>query len=108
MKKRKKSKKNFDVFFKKINYKKIKKDVNLYLKTNILAITFLTMGIINGIILRFLTVKNYLNVKPILGDLIVLLVIVAFGYLIKPKNQFKYYLVWLILLSVICFVNCID
>ena len=107
MKKNKKSKKKLGIFLKKINYKKIKKDVSLYLRTNILTITFLIMGLMNGVILRFLTVKNYLNVKPILGDLIVLLVIAAFAYLIKPNRQFKYYLFWIIFLSVICFANSV-
>ena len=107
MKKNKKSKKKLGIFLKKINYKRIKKDVSLYLRTNILTITFLIMGLMNGVILRFLTVKNYLNVKPILGDLIVLLVIAAFAYLIKPNRQFKYYLFWIIFLSVICFANSV-
>ena len=54
-------------YIKKIDYKKIKKEVKVYLKTNILTITFLITNIINGIILRYLTVKNYFNIKPILS-----------------------------------------
>ncbi len=92
---------------KKINYKKIKKEVIKYLKTNILTLSFLGSNIINGILLRFLTVKNYLNFKPILGDLIILLVVITFAYLIKPKNQFKYYLTWSIIFTIECVANCI-
>lgn len=94
-------------YLKKINYKKIKKEVYIYLRTNILTITFLITNIINGIILRYLTVKNYFNIKPILGDLIILLVIISFCYLLKPKHQFKYYIVWAIILTTICIVNCV-
>lgn len=94
-------------FFKNINYKKIKKEVKVYLKTNILTITFLITNIINGIILRFFTVKNYFNIKPILGDLVFLLLIISFCYLIKPKHQFKYYLPWSIIFTIVCMVNCV-
>ena len=37
--------------------------------------------------------KNYFELKPILADLAVVLIIGAFGYFIKPKHQFKYFLV---------------
>ena len=103
----KKGLKKIKNFFKKIDYKNIKKQVSIYLKTNILTITFLISNIINGIILRYLTVKNYFNIKPILGDLVILLVIIAFAYLIKPKNQFKYYIIWSIILSIVCVANCV-
>ena len=94
-------------FIKKLDYKKIKKQVNVYIKTNILTITFLITNIINGIILRYLTVKNYFNIKPILGDLVILLVIISFCYLLKPKHQFKYYITWSIILTLICIFNCV-
>lgn len=94
-------------FFKNINYNKMKKEVKVYLKTNILTITFLITNIINGIILRFFTVKNYFNIKPILGDLVFLLLIISFCYLIKPKHQFKYYLPWSIIFTIVCMVNCV-
>ena len=94
-------------YFKKLDYKKIKKEVKTYINTNILTITFLIGNIINGILLRYFTVKNYFNIKPILGDLILLLVIICFAYLIKPKNQFKYYIVWSCILVIVCIVNCV-
>lgn len=92
---------------KNFNYKKAKKDIIFYLKTNILSLSFLIGSIVNGILIRYFTVKNYFNVKPILGDLVILLLIIAFGYLIKPKNQFKYYITWSIILTLVCFINCI-
>ena len=94
-------------YLKKIDYKKIKKEVNIYLRTNILTITFLTTNIINGIILRYLTVKNYFNIKPILGDLVILLVFISFCYLLKPKHQFKYYITWSVIFMLVCIINCI-
>ena len=103
----KKGLKKIKNFIKNIDYKKIKKEINVYLRTNILTITFLIINIINGIILRYLTVKNYFNIKPILGDLVILLVIISFCYLLKPKHQFKYYITWSIILTLVCIVNCV-
>ena len=103
----KKGLKKIKNYIKSIDYKKIKKEVNIYIRTNILTITFLITNIINGIILRYLTVKNYFNIKPILGDLVILLVIISFCYLIKPKHQFKYYITWSIIFTLICIVNSV-
>ena len=103
----KKGFKKFKKYISKIDYKNIKKEVSIYLRTNILTITFLITNIINGIILRYLTVKNYYNIKPILGDLVILLVIISFCYLIRPKHQFKYYITWSIILTLVCIVNCV-
>ena len=71
------------------------------------SLTFVLSSVINGCLLRFLTVKNYFDIKPIIADLAVVLVIGAFGYFIKPKHQFKYFLVWSIILTGLCIVNAI-
>ena len=86
--------------------KTFKKIVN-YLKTNVLMSTFIITCLINGCIVRFFTVENYFAIKPILADLVVLLIITAFGYFFKPKNQFKYFAVWSIVLTGICIVNSV-
>ena len=78
----------------------------VYLKTNILFMTFVISSLINGCLLRFFTVKNYFDIKPIIADLAVILIIGAFGYFIKPKHQFKYYIIWSIIFSVLCLINC--
>lgn len=83
--------------------KKLKK----YLKTNILMCTFIITSLINGCIVRFLTVENYFAIKPILADLVVLLIVTAFGYFIKPKHQFKYFFVWSIVFTFICILNTV-
>lgn len=86
--------------------KTLKKIVN-YLKTNILMSTFIITSLINGCIVRFFTVENYFAIKPILADLVVLLIITAFGYFLKPKHQFKYFIVWSIVLTAICIINSV-
>ena len=76
-----------------------------YLKTNILMTTFILTSLINGLLVRCFTVQNYFAIKPILADLVVLLVITAFGYFISPKHQYKYFLIWSVLLTFICILN---
>ncbi len=84
---------------------KTKKNSKSYLKTNILFMTFVITSVLNGCLLRFLTVKNYFDFYPILADLAVAVIIGAFGYFIKPKHQFKYFMFWSIFFSVLCIIN---
>ncbi len=87
--------------------KKIIAFIKQYFKTNILVMTFVISSVINASILRFFTVKNYFEIRPIIADLALVLVIAAFGYFIKPKHQFRYYITWSIILTLICLVNSI-
>ncbi len=92
--------------------KRIRKEhlVKEYIKNNILFLTFVITCVLNSTILRFFcmhTLENYLSLKAILADLIVVIIIGAFGYLIKPKNRFVYYLVFDIFLSAICMINSV-
>lgn len=87
--------------------KKTLKKIAQYLKTNVLMSTFIITSLINGCIVRFFTVENYFAIKPILADLVVLLVITSFGYFFKPKNQFKYFVIWSVVLSAICIINSV-
>lgn len=93
----------------KIDIKKsigsLKKISQSYLKTNVLFLTFFLTSVINGCLLRFLTVKNYFDIRPIIADTAVVLIIGAFGYFIKPKHQFKYFFTWGIVFTVLCIVN---
>ena len=83
------------------------KNILVYIKTNLLVEIFIIVNIINGIILRFLTVKNQFAIKPILGDLTLLIAISAFCYFIKPKKQVRYLFVFSIIFSLVCFINCV-
>ena len=78
-----------------------------YLSTNMLMTAFVLTSLINGCLLRFFTVNNYFAIKPILADLIFLFIVTAFGYFIKPKHQFKYFLIWSIILDALCIINAI-
>ncbi len=84
----------------------ILKDIIIkYIKNNILFILFVLSTVINSTLLRMLTVKNYFDIKPIVADLAIALIVGAFGYYIKPKKQFRYYLGFSIFFTFICFAN---
>ena len=78
-----------------------------YMSTNILFMTFVITSLINGYVLRYFTVKNYFNIKPIVADFSIILIIGAAGYLFKPKHQFKYFFTWSIIFTLICIVNSV-
>ena len=78
-----------------------------YSKTNVLFFTFVITSLINASLLRFVTVKNVFEISPVLADLAVILLIGCFGYLIKPKHQFKYFMTWSIIFTLICVVNSV-
>ena len=92
--------------------KQMRKDhvVREYFKNNVLFVTFLITGVVNSTLLRFLcmhSVENYLSWKAVLADTIVVMTIGAFGYLIKPKNRFAYYMSFCIFLTAICMINSV-
>ncbi len=92
--------------------KRVKKEhlIMKYMKNNVLFLTFVISCVVNSTILRFFTMhtlENYLAIKPILADVSIMVVVGAFGYLLKPKNRFGYYLFFDILFSAICMINSI-
>ena len=101
---------NYTVKFKRHLKKQISnllKNIIIYLKTNLIVEIFIIVNIINGIVLRFLTVKNQFAVKPFLGDLTLLIAISSFCYFIKSRKQIRYLFVWSLIFSLICFINCV-
>ncbi len=76
-----------------------------YFKHNVLFITFVLVCLIESSMLRFFTVKNFTAISPILADFAVILLVGAFGYLLKRKHRFKYYMFWSIVFTLICVIN---
>ena len=89
-----------NIFYKIRNY-----DYKKYIQNNFVFLIFVIINVVNATILRFFTVGNYFEIKPLLGDLAFSIIIGSFGYIFKPKNQFKYYLAVTIFFAVICIVN---
>ena len=85
-----------------MNFKIQSKD---YLKTNVLFVTFVITSILNEILLRTFTVKNTFELKPVIADIAIVLLVGAIGYFIKPKHQFKYFFTWSIIFTALCLIN---
>jgi len=88
-------------------FKNIMKKISVYLKTNVLITAFFISGLINATIVRCFTVANYFAIKPILADIVVLLLIASIAYFFKPKNQFKYLFIWSIIFTLVCVINSV-
>ncbi len=86
---------------------KVRKEVVIFFKSNVLFTAFVISSLINGILLRFFTVKNILSISPIFADVTFILLVGSFGYFIKPKHRFKYYITWSIILMLVCLINSI-
>ena len=83
-----------------------KKLIN-YLSTNRLFLSYLIFSIISTVLIRNFTIGNTYDIKPLLIDMGIILIIGAFGYLVKPQNQFKYYFIWLIIFTLMCIINSV-
>ena len=90
---------------KKIKNKIISYDYKAYCKNNILFLIFVFASTINGLLVRILTVGNFLDIRPIIADMAIVIIVGAFGYLIKPKKRIIYYLIWSIIYTAICVIN---
>ena len=99
-----------DSSIEKINEIRTEHLIREYMKNNVLFLTFVLVCIINSTALRFFcmhTIENYLSWKAILADSVIVITIGAFGYLVRPKNRFIYYLCFCVLLSAICVINSV-
>lgn len=88
----------FQVYLKRI-YK--------YFNSDLLFFYFLIGALINTTLVRFLTVKNYFEYKPILGDFTILVIIGALSYLVKAKGRFTYFVIWSWIITLLCFINSV-
>ena len=87
--------------------KKIRKKTIEYIITNRLFITYVILSFLGTMFVRKFTIGTFWSFKTIVVDLGMILVIGAFGYLIKPKNQFIYYFIWTIIFATMDIVNSI-
>ncbi len=88
-------------------FRKIKQFIVKYIYTNRLFLSYFILALCGTIIIREVTVGGPFNYKPLLCDIGFILLIGSFGYLFKPKNQFKYFFTCLILFTIIEVVNSI-
>lgn len=89
---------------------KIKKFINniiKFIKREKMLMFFVSTSLLNGILVRTITTGNFYDIRPILFDLGFLLIVGLFSFLVSNKNRFKYYLIWSIILIIICVANAL-
>jgi phosphoglycerol transferase MdoB-like AlkP superfamily enzyme len=91
----------------KKNFSKFRVFCSTYARTNILFVSYIVVALFNSTVLRYYTTESFWNIKPVLADLAVVILIGSVGYFFKPKNQFKYFSTCLIVLTAICFINSV-
>lgn len=89
------------------NKKKIKAVLNKIKKEYLLETFFVVSNLINGLIIRTVTVKNPLFISPFVVDLGFLILIMTLLLLTKRKKRVKYIIILSILFNIICIVNSI-
>ena len=91
----------------KNKYKDIRQSIIKYIYTNRLFITYLIISICGTILVRNITINTGMSIKPLFVDIGLILLIGAFGYLVKPKNQYKYFFSCIILFTIIEVINSV-
>ena len=81
-----------------------------YMKDNVLFIVFVITGVINATLLRAFcmpTLESIFSIQAFLADAAVVIIIGSFGYFLKPKHRFLYYMIFNIFLTAICMINSV-
>ena len=89
----------------KIIYGKWMRRFRKYFSTNILFVTYVLSSIFIGFLLRYFTLGNISEIKALICDFTIAILLGSFGYLIKPKHQFKYFLGLSVFYTFLCIIN---
>lgn len=88
---------------------KLRKGSADYFKNNVIVVAFVVISIINAFLLRAFTVKFVYNqIKPLMADFAMVLLLSLFSYLFKkPRGQFVYLMVMNVIFTILCAGNSI-
>lgn len=91
----------------KLTLRKIRKNIIEYIATNRLFLSYVIISLIGLILIRTFTIGNPLSLKTFIVDLALILIIGSFGYLVKPRNQFRYFFIIIVILTITEVINSI-
>ena len=91
----------------KLSLRKIRKSIIEYIATNRLFLSFVLISLIGLVLIRAFTIGNPFSFETFIVDLALVLIIGSFGYLVKPKNQYRYFMIVLIIFTTMEVVNSI-
>lgn len=94
---------------KKVNtlVKKVRKKIVEYISTNRLSISFMMLSMIETTLFRYFIFGNPWQFMPCTLDFAIILIIVSISYFIKPSKQYNYYLIWSIIITLMCVINSV-
>ena len=90
-----------------VKFTKLKNSINNFIKNNKLFLVYVISSLILGLLLRILTTGGHIYFKASVSDLIVILLVGNFGFLLKPKSRYNYYFIWIIFFAVLFSSNTI-
>lgn len=101
--KKKNSKEKFNLEKIKLITKTTIKNTKIIIEDNKIVVFYIIGAVLNGILLRALTIGSFISITPLLADLIISLMFASVYFLIKKKYRFLY----LILISIISLIVCV-
>ena len=91
----------------KLFFRKLRKNVIEYIATNRLFLTYVIIAMAGLMLARNFTIGNMWDFPAFISDLALVLMIGALGYLVKPKNQYRYFMIILIIFTLMEVINSI-
>ena len=91
----------------KLFFRKLRKNIIEYIATNRLFLTFVIISMIGLMLVRNFTIGNMWSFEAFISDLALVLIIGSLGYLVKPKNQYRYFLIVLIVFTLKEVINSV-
>lgn len=90
----------------KLTLKKLRRNIIEYIATNRLFLSYVIISLIGLFLIRLFTV-GITSIAPFIVDIALVLIIGAFGYLVKPKNQYRYFFTVILIFTIMEVVNSI-
>ena len=88
-------------------FRKLRKNIIEYIATNRLFLTYVFIAMIGLMLVRNFTINNMWDFPAFISDLALVLIIGSLGYLVKPKNQYRYFMIVLIIFTLMEIINSI-
>lgn len=91
----------------KLFFRKLRKNVIEYIATNRLFLTYVIIAMVGLMLVRNFTIDNMWDFPAFISDLALVLMIGALGYLVKPRNQYRYFMIVLIIFTLMEVINSV-
>ncbi|MDE5539531.1 MAG: LTA synthase family protein [Bacilli bacterium] len=91
----------------KLTLRKTRKNIIEYIATNRLFITYVVLALTGLLLVRHFTIGNMKSFETFIVDFALVLIIGSFGYLVKPKNRYRYFFIILVIFTIMEVVNSV-